>query len=105
MGLGPLVARSAEAPAAPKLTTAVFQGSTVYSHSELFGVYGDQIGRPISRESAQAIVSGVNQLYQRDGFSPPEIRVVCFAWGLLDLRLGRHSREGGNPGLGEDSGE
>jgi hemolysin activation/secretion protein len=89
MGLSPLGARSAEAPAAPKLTTAVFQGSTVYSHSELFGVYGDQIGRPISRESAQAIVNGVNQLYQRDGFSPPEIRVddKLAAAGILRVEI------------------
>ncbi|MGH8265295.1 MAG: ShlB/FhaC/HecB family hemolysin secretion/activation protein [Steroidobacterales bacterium] len=81
--------RSAAAPAAPKLTTAVFQGGSVYSHGDLFSVYGDQIGRPISRESAQAIVSGLSQLYQRDGYSPPEIRVDdrLAAAGILRVEI------------------
>ncbi len=69
----PVAASGAAAAKAPTLSTAVITGSTVYSPTELFDSYRDQLGKPISRESAQAIVQALQDLYARDGYSKPEI--------------------------------
>lgn len=90
MGPSPAATFAAAPLAAPQtLTTAVFEGSTVYSHSDLFAVYGDQIGSPISRDVSQAIVSSLSELYQHDGYSPPEIRVDdrLAAQGILRVEV------------------
>jgi hemolysin activation/secretion protein len=61
----------APAPAAP-LTTVIVTGSTVYSPPQLFAAYRDQLGRPIARESARAIVNALADTYVRDGYVKPE---------------------------------
>jgi hemolysin activation/secretion protein len=66
---------TAAADAQPLLTTTVIDGSTVYSAAELFSAYRDQIGQPISHERTQAIIASLAELYRRDGFARPEIRV------------------------------
>lgn len=57
----------------PNLASAVIRGSTLYSPSELYEVYRDELGKPISRESAQAIVRRLAERYARDGYSRPRI--------------------------------
>jgi len=59
--------------AAPLLTTVVVNGSTLYGPPQLFAAYRDQLGQPISRDSARAVVDGIVALYERDGFVRPEL--------------------------------
>src|SRR6185369_6015358 len=51
---------------APALTTVVVNGSTVYSPPQLFAAYRSQLGQPISRDGARAIVSALSDLYLGD---------------------------------------
>jgi len=73
----------------PLLTTAVIQGSTAYSPAELFESYRDQLGKPVTRDSARAIVAGLQELYTRDGYSKPELALhdELVAHGILRLEV------------------
>ena len=75
----------AVAPVAATLTTVVVNGSTVFDAPRLFGAYRDSLGKPITRESARAIVSALADLYARDGYVKPEIRLddALIASGVL----------------------
>jgi hemolysin activation/secretion protein len=63
------------AQARPSLTTAVIEGSTAYSAAELFEAYREQLGQPITRDSSLGIVTGLQALYERDGYARPEVSV------------------------------
>ncbi len=71
----------------PLLTTAVINGSTVYSPAQLFAAYRDQLGRPITRENAQAITAALAELYRQDGYARPELRLddALVARGILRI--------------------
>lgn len=77
------------APMAAALTTVVIDGSTVYDAPRLFGAYRDQLGKPITRESARALVDSLAGLYTGDGYVQPEIRLddALVANGVLRARL------------------
>jgi hemolysin activation/secretion protein len=66
---------SAAALPAAALTTVVVNGSTVYDAPRLFGAYRGQLGKPITRESARAVVDALAGLYSDDGYVRPEIRL------------------------------
>lgn len=70
-----LAGASASAEDTPNLVSAVIRGSSVYSAPELFSVYGEQLGKPITRESARAIASRIAEKYVSDGYSRPGIRI------------------------------
>src|SRR5689334_14289716 len=76
------------APAAA-LTTVVIDGSSVYDAPRLFGAYRAQLGKPITRESARAVVDALAGLYAADGYVQPEIRLddALVANGVLRARL------------------
>jgi hemolysin activation/secretion protein len=76
-------------PVAVALTTVVVDGSTVYDASRLFGAYRGQLGKPISRDSARALVDALSGLYADDGYVRPEIRLddALAADGVLRARL------------------
>jgi hemolysin activation/secretion protein len=57
-----------------RLRSAVIDGSTVYSPAEFFATYRGQLGHPIARESAQAIVGAIADLYRDGGYARPEMR-------------------------------
>ncbi len=59
----------------PTLSATVVDGSSAYTPAQLFAVYRDQLGRPISTSSAQAILAQIEALYLRDGYSRPEFRL------------------------------
>lgn len=63
------------------LTTVVVEGSTVYAAPRLFAVYRDQLGRPVSREGAQAIANALAGLYVQDGYVKPEITTDALPGG------------------------
>jgi hemolysin activation/secretion protein len=77
------------APLAAALTTVVVNGSTVYDAPRLFGAYRGQLGKPISRESARALVDALAGLYTGDGYVRPEIRLddALAADGVLRAQL------------------
>ena len=71
----------------PTLTTVMVDGSTIYSTPQLFAAYRDQLGRPISRDGARAIVSALTELYVRDGYVKPEIALDDSLTGRGVLRV------------------
>jgi hemolysin activation/secretion protein len=74
---------------APLLTTTVIDGSSAYSPAQLFATYRDQLGQPITREGAQAILAALADQYARDGFAGPELRVddSLVARGILRISV------------------
>lgn len=60
---------------AADLSSAVIRGSSVYSAADLFAVYRDALGEPITVEGTRAIVTALAAKYELDGYAPPHIRV------------------------------
>lgn len=79
----------ADAGDAPVLSATVINGASAYAPAELFPVYRDQLGRPITRVSAQAIVGEIEALYLRDGYSRPELQLDddLAANGILRIQV------------------
>lgn len=77
------------APERSALTTTVINGSTLYSAADLFSTYRDQLGHPITRESAQAITASLVELYRGDGYARPDVRIddALVARGILRVDL------------------
>jgi len=73
----------------PALTAVVVTGSSTYGAPQLFPVYRDSLGQPISRELAHSIVTAVSDLYANDGFVKPEVRVDdgLVARGVLGVQV------------------
>jgi hemolysin activation/secretion protein len=67
------VAAATSQPLTTTLTTVIVEGASAYAVPELFTVYRDQLGRPISRDGARAIVTALSGLYLRDGYVRPEL--------------------------------
>src|SRR5687768_15306028 len=59
------------AVSAPLLGAVIVDGSSAYAAPQLFAAYRDQLGHPIARESARAVVDAVVSLYERDGYVKP----------------------------------
>src|SRR4051812_33347452 len=76
-------------PGAAALTTVVVSGSTVYDAPRLFGAYGTELGKPITRDSARAVVEALAGLYVQDGYVRPEIHLddALAANGVLRAQL------------------
>jgi len=77
---------AAKAPA-PILTTVIVAGSTIYSTPRLFAAYRDQLGLPINRDNARAIVAALTGLYAGDGYVKPEIALDDSLTGRGVLRV------------------
>jgi hemolysin activation/secretion protein len=73
----------------PVISSVVVEGSTAYSPPQLFAVYRDQLGRPLARESAQAVSAALIDLYSRDGFVKPVVEPdgALGAHGVLRLEV------------------
>ncbi len=72
----------------PALTTVVVDGSSVYEAPALFNSYRDQLGRPVTRDGARAIVDAIAALYVGDGYVKPEVSVVDSSTaGVLRVRV------------------
>jgi hemolysin activation/secretion protein len=84
-----ILTTSAPPAGAAALTTVVVSGSSVYDASRLFGAYRTELGKPITRESARAVVEALAGLYARDGYVRPEIRLddQLAASGVLRAQL------------------
>ena len=85
--LAGLTTAKAPAPAAPLLATVFVDGSAAYDAARLFATYRDQLGRPISREGARAVVDALLALYDHDGYVRPEIRLDDSLTGRGVLRV------------------
>ena len=75
-------ASAGDPPLTTTLTTVVVEGSSAYGSPQFFAVYRDELGRPVSRDGARAIVTKIADLYVRDGFVKPEV--------VLDDELSAH---------------
>lgn len=86
LALGAAPARAVDEPT---LSATVIDGSSAYTPTQLFAVYRDQLGRPINTSSAQAILTQIEALYLRDGFSRPEFRLDedLAAAGILRIEV------------------
>lgn len=73
---------------AAALTTVIVDGS-IYSPPQLFSTYSAGLGRPITRESARAIVNAIADIYVRDGYVRPEVILddQLSAQGILRARV------------------
>jgi hemolysin activation/secretion protein len=69
------------------LSGAVIRGSSVYTSAELFGAYRSELGKPIDRTSARAVITAVEAMYERDGYARPEISAdaALLENGILQL--------------------
>jgi hemolysin activation/secretion protein len=84
------------AAAAPNLTSVVVRGSSVYDAPALFEVYREQLGKPVTADSARAIVAALVQKYEADGYSRPQAKLDD---ALLDVGVLRIDLE--EPRIGE----
>jgi hemolysin activation/secretion protein len=66
---------------AADLSSAVIRGSSVYSPADLFAVYREHLGRPITRAGARSIATALAAKYEADGYSRPQVRLDD---GLID---------------------
>lgn len=73
----------------PVLSAAVIQGVSVYTPTELFATYRDRLGQPITRQSAQAIVGALADLYVHDGYARPAFSVddALLSSGILKVQV------------------
>ena len=73
----------------PTLNATVIDGSRAYTPTQLFAAYRDQLGRPINTSNAQAIITQLEALYLRDGYSRPEFRLDedLAASGILRIEV------------------
>lgn len=73
----------------PTLSATVIDGSSAYTPTQLFAAYREQLGRPINTSNSQAIVSQIEALYLRDGYSRPEFRLDedLAAAGILRIEV------------------
>jgi hemolysin activation/secretion protein len=78
-----------QASSATTLTTVIIDGSSVYSHPQLFATYRDQLGEPYSRETTRVIASALANLYVQDGYVKPEFTQdeSLTSRGVLRLRV------------------
>lgn len=67
----------------------MIRGASVYAPSDLYELYRDHLGRPITRESVAAIVTGIADRYQADGYARPRISVddELAALGILRINV------------------
>jgi hemolysin activation/secretion protein len=79
--------------ATPALTTVIVDGSTAYAAPRLFTVYREQLGRPVSRDGARAIVTALAELYVNDGFVKPEVAMEDAPGGNGVLRVKVHEAQ------------
>jgi hemolysin activation/secretion protein len=86
------------------LTSVVVRGSTVYDAPALFEIYREQLGKPVTADGARAIVAGLLQKYEADGYSRPQaklddalLEVGVLRIDLQEPRIGE-VRVSGDPG-------
>jgi len=70
-----LGAIAAAAQQSPILVSAVIRGSTAYAPPELFAIYGDMIGQPITAASARTLAERLAAKYQADGYTRPGVEI------------------------------
>ena len=79
----------AQAATQPLLSSAVISGSSVYDAPQLFASYREQLGQPLTEDSAGAVAAAVARMYDRDGYSRPELHIDerTMAAGILRIEV------------------
>jgi hemolysin activation/secretion protein len=67
--------RPARAATQPLLSSAVITGSSVYDAPQLFATYREQLGQPLTQASASTVTAALARMYERDGYSRPELQL------------------------------
>jgi hemolysin activation/secretion protein len=65
----------------------VVRGSTVYDAPTLFGVYRNQLGKPVTPQSARAIALALSAMYESDGYARPQIELDDSLLAVGALRI------------------
>jgi len=78
-----------QAATQPLLGSTVIRGSSVYDAPHLFGTYREQLGRPLTQASAGDVAAALMRMYERDGYSRPELQVDerLIAAGILRIEV------------------
>lgn len=58
------------------LSATVIRNSTVYDAADLFAIYDEFLGGPVTAETADAIAAAVRERYRKDGYSRPGYTVA-----------------------------
>jgi hemolysin activation/secretion protein len=84
-----LTATSAHAAPQPLLNSAVIRGSSVYAAPALFATYRKQLGQPLTPAVASTVTAALAGMYERDGYSRPELQVDerPLAAGILRIEV------------------
>jgi hemolysin activation/secretion protein len=79
----------AHAATQPLLSSAVISGSSVYDAPQLFAIYREQLGRPLTEASASAVAAALARRYERDGYSRPDFQIDQrpMAAGILRIEV------------------
>ena len=90
--IGPVLgaaALPAHAATQPLLSSAVIRGSSVYDAPRLFATYREQLGRPLTQASAGAVTASLARMYERDGYSRPQLQIDerPMAAGILRIEV------------------
>lgn len=65
----------AHAAPQPILSSAVIRGSSIYAAPALFRTYRNEMGRPLTPAVAGSVTAALAGMYERDGYSRPELQV------------------------------
>ena len=67
----------------------MISGSSVYDAPQLFASYRDQLGQPLTPAAASAVTAAVARMYDRDGYSRPELQIDerTMAAGILRIKV------------------
>jgi len=79
----------AQAGESAPLRSAVIDGSTVFSPPEFFAAYRDELGQPLTPDSARSVAAAIAALYADAGYVRPEVRTdqSQSAEGILRVRI------------------
>jgi len=79
----------ARAATQPLLSSVVITGSSVFDAPRLFATYREQLGRPFTEASAGAVAAALGRMYERDGYSRPELQIDerSMAAGILRIEV------------------
>lgn len=76
-----------QATTPPLLTSAVLRGVSLYDPAALFPLYREYLGKPITRANVTAIVTGLADRYERDGYPRPRVTLDDELASLGILRI------------------
>lgn len=80
---------AAHAAQATMLSATYIRGATVYSPLQFLPTYQNSLGQPITQAGAESIISAIEAMYARDGYSRPEMQldIAQLQYGILGIDI------------------